>query len=109
MCSYKILFHKASGYVVRYNDYAHYQIAFNTMVFTISTENMAALFEQVGSLKSQKITADTSHHTRIQVKLPSNSVIMALNPAELQDFHAMLDEAFVVEELKSLLIENNIG
>lgn len=109
MCSYKILFHKASGYVVKCNDCSHYQVAFGTMVFTISTDNMFSLFAQVDKLKGKQIAPDTSHHTRIQIKLPCDSVIMALNMSELRDFHSMLEEAFVVEELKSMLYENNIS
>lgn len=109
MCSYKILFHKASGYIVKCNNCEHYQIAFGTMVFTISTINMESLHHQVKKLNSSKNQAKRSHNERIQIKLPCESVIMALNADELNQFHNMVDEAFAVEELKKMLLENNIS
>ncbi len=109
MCSYKVLFHRSTGYVVKCNSCSNYQIAFGTMVFTISTENMEALFEQVSQMKGRKGQEHTHRNERFQIKLPCESVIMALNTKELVQFSNMLDESFAMEELKDLLAENNIG
>lgn len=108
MCSYKILYHQSAGYVVKCNSCENYQIAFGTMVFTISTENITSLFGQVEKLHARK-ELHTCERERFQVKLPCDSVIMALNKKELVQFYNMLDEAFTVEALKNLLSENNIG
>ena len=109
MCSYKVLFHKASGYVVKCNSCSSYQIAFGTMVFTISTQNMVSLFEDVAQLERKGLRAQSNPRERFQVKLPCESVIMALTIGELKQFYSMLEESFVVEELKQLLTENNVN
>lgn len=109
MCSYKVLFHKSSGYVVKCNSCSHYQVAYGTMVFTISTENMRLMFNQVSNLNAQKSHTQESRNERFQVKMPSDSVIMALNSRELKQYFNMLEEAFAMEELKQMLSENKIG
>lgn len=108
MCSYKVLFHRSTGYVVKCNSCSHYQVAFGTMVFTISTANMTEMFAQVTKLSSRKDSC-SGHHERFQVKLPCDSVIMALTPEELKQYHDMLEEAFATEALRKLLSDNNIG
>lgn len=109
MCSYKVLFHKASGYVVKCNSCAHYQIAFGTMVFTISEENMDSMYEDVKKSNSDINQAKRSHNERVQVRMPCESVMMALNSKELNQFQNMIEEAFATEELKKILLDVNIG
>src|SRR6218665_1699489 len=109
MCSYKLLVHKKSGYIIKCNGCTHYQVAFGTTLFSLQSEEFKPFFHQVNELKMITVPNGFPEQKRIRVELPCcNSSMMVLNLNELGSLHALMEEAVVADEVNELLSNNNL-
>src|SRR4051812_25225386 len=109
MCSYKLLVHNKTGYILRCNGCAHYQVAFGTTLFSLDDDEFRPFCDHVSNLKMITVPNGFPEQKRIRVELPCcQSTMMVLNYRELAQFYNLVEEACIMEDVSLLLRNNNL-
>jgi hypothetical protein len=103
MCEFESLYFNDDGYVVRCKKCGYYQLAFGTIMLTLTKKD----FETMRNVVQQKCNeGDFSlceHSKCVCIPTPSTGMYMLLTKNEAKRFNEILEEADNEEKAKSLL------
>lgn len=108
MCSYKVLIHNESGYIIKYNNCLAYQVAFGTTIASFTASKFKQFYNQVNELKIITVPNGFPQQKRIHVEIGRCKTYMILNLTELNGLHELLEQSIVSEEIDQLLNFNNL-
>lgn len=109
MCSYKVLTHNESGYVIKYNNCSAYQVAFGTTIASFTANKFTQFYNHVSELKLITVPNGFPQQKRIHVEIGRSKTYMILNLVELNHLHELLEQSIVTEEISQLLETNNLS
>lgn len=103
MCEFQSLYYNDDGYVVRCKDCGYYQLAFGTMMLSLSGMDYETLCKVVKK-KHGEIDFAASEHTRnVVVATPSQGLYMLLTREESNRLHDILEAADSEEKAREIM------
>lgn len=93
MCHFKNCYTGENGYIVRCEDCQHFQVGFGTTVLTLNAYDFQAFLGIVTYKKENYQPGKDPHVRTIVLPTPCSTVHLIFSDSELNDLHAMLQEA----------------
>lgn len=104
-CQFDIMAHNQNGYVVYCNECAHYQLAFGTMVMTVSAEQIQKLHRQLVLAREEAANDPFPHQKTIRMPVGAPHIRMALSADEAEQLLGLFEEAQATKAFRNLMEE----
>ena len=106
MCNIKTLYHSEKGYIVQRRKCAHFQVAFGTVVFTLTQEQLNDFYETINDYYDTY--KHWAFHEEKVVRIPTalSSLVLALCVNELELIRTMISKAYVEIEMEKVFAFN---
>lgn len=102
MCSYSLLAHNASGYLIQCQECGHFQFAFGTIEIVMDKEELNEFYNRL-NLQKYPLGEGALLRKTIRIGVVDGKVALALTPYETKELINMIDEARASIEVKYLL------
>lgn len=104
-CQFDIMAHNENGYVVYCNECSHYQLAFGTMVMTVSAEQFQKFHGQLVLAKEESANDPFPHQKTIRMPVGATHIRMALSPGEAEQLLILFEETQATKIFRNLMEE----
>ncbi len=109
MCNHKVLAHNRNGYVIRCAGCKHFQVAFGTTVLCLSQSQYNDLALHMRDQFSLYKYDEKDMRKIIHLPTYCEHAFMVLNVKELKRFLVLVNEADMMMEVQSLLINKGLS
>lgn len=103
MCEFQSLYYDDDGYVVQCKDCGYYQVAFGTMLLSLSSHDYQILCSVVKSKQGEIDFAASDNTRNVVISTPSQGQYMLLTRPESNRLHEILEAADTEEKTKQLM------
>lgn len=102
MCTYTLLVHNSSGYMIQCKECGHFQLAFGTTEVTMHEDELRAFYNILHQQQYPLEDRGALHRKTIRISIASGAAF-ALTPFETKELIDTIDEAMATLEVKNLL------
>lgn len=104
MCEFQSLYYNDDGYVVRCNQCSHYQVAYSSIMLTLTDYEFGSFYKLIEAKKNDADYCFSPQSKCVVLQTPAQGVCILLTQAETQRFFEILEEAD--NEMKALTLIN---
>ncbi|HTF05798.1 MAG TPA: DUF6686 family protein [Bacteroidia bacterium] len=105
MCTYALLAHNSSGYLIQCKTCGHFQFAFGTTELIMTGIELDEFQAKLAKEKYPLSDCGAIHRKTIRVTVVDSKVALALSPYEAKELIDMIDEAKAAIEVNALLCQ----
>lgn len=105
MCTYKLLAHNTSGYIIQCKECGNFQFAFGTTEVVMDREELNDFQSYLSTRKYDTSDTGALHRKTIRVTLVDTKVALALTPYEAKELVDLVNEGIATLEVDNLLCE----
>lgn len=105
MCTYKLLAHSSSGYLIQCKECGNFQFAFGTTEVIMGREELNDFQRYLATRKYDMSDSGALHRKTIRVTLVDSKVALALSPLEAKELIDLVNEGIATHEVNNLLLE----
>lgn len=106
MCTIKILCHSEKGYIVQCRKCARFQIAFGTVEFTLTQEQLNDFSETINDYYNVYNHWAFLEEKLVRIPTALPSLVLALCVNELEMIHTMISQAYREIEMEKVFAFN---
>ncbi|WP_008587129.1 DUF6686 family protein [Niabella soli] len=103
MCSFKTLYYGEEGYLIACEECRHFQLAFQTSLFTLTADDLKIFHSLVKQHREYHREATGSFQKNIYIPTPLEGYGMILDQRELQQLFELLETAEINFKTMGLL------
>jgi hypothetical protein len=105
MCTYSLLAHNSSGYLIQCKTCGHFQFAFGTTELIMTGHELDEFQSRLAREKYPLNDSGALHRKTLRVTVVDSKVALALTPYEAKELVDMIDEAKAAIEVNDLLCQ----
>jgi hypothetical protein len=103
MCEFQSLYYEDDGYVVKCKDCGHYQVAFGTMMLSLSEDDYEILCKIVAKKRNEADFAASENTRNVVIPTPSQGLYLLLTREEAHCFYDILEAADSEEKARQMM------